>query len=185
MRGCLAPLMIAASLVGSGCSCGPRDVELDAGHAADASAGAPDGGDTGAEASFALRDGGTIIYGGGCVSPDRNKVIFILDSRQPQWCAYISLRRWDGGFPTLFPNFEAPEDFKVDDARFGVCRDLEQPTRLDPMSIPLDDLTGQLVWRFVLDGRPQTYDFDGGLRMGPITFSAQVYAALFRDCKGN
>jgi hypothetical protein len=132
-----------------------------------------------------LRDGGTIIYGGGCMSPDRNKLIFILDSRKPQWCAYISMRRWDGGFPPLFPDFVPPEDFKVDEARWSACRDLELPDRLDPNSIPLDELHGVMTYRFVYEGRPQTYDFDGGLRMGPVVFAATVFAGIGRVCKGN
>jgi len=169
---------LAAALLSS-CDC-----------AAVGSGGADAGFDAGidqgaADAAVELLDGGVLIYGAGCVSPDQNKVIFVVDSRDPQWCAFISMRRWDGGFPVKFPQFDAPEDFKVDDARFGVCRDLELPTTLEPDSIKLDDLTGKLRFRVVFEGRPRSYDFDGGLRMGPYVFQAQVFAGLVRDCKGN
>lgn len=137
------------------------------------------------DAAVELQDGGLLIYGRGCVSPDLNKVIFIVDSRKPQWCAYISMRRWDGGFTPLFPAFEPPEDFKVDDARWGVCRDLELPTSLDPNSIPLDDLSGPLSFPFIFEGRPRTYVFDGGIQMGPYVFRVNIYGGLSRTCKGN
>jgi hypothetical protein len=137
------------------------------------------------DASVMTDDGGLLIYGRGCVSPDLNKVIFIVDSRKPQWCAYISMRRWDGGFTPLFPAFEPPEDFKVDDARWGVCRDLEMPTTLDPDAIPLDDLSGPLSFPYVYEGRPRTYVFDGGIQMGSYGFRVNIYAGLVDDCKGN
>lgn len=137
------------------------------------------------DASVELIDGGLLIYGRGCVSPDRNKIIFIVDSRYPQWCAYISMRRWDGGFPPMFPNFHPPEDFKVDDARYGVCRDLELPNSLDPNALVLEDLSGDFTYHEVYDGRPLSYDFDGGIQMGPYVFRAQLYAGVQRDCKGN
>jgi hypothetical protein len=167
------------------CSCslpsrpdGGSDSESDSGLLMDASTQL-DGG------PLELRDGGTIIYGRGCTSPDGNKLIFILDSRTPQWCAYISMRRWDGGFPPLFPHFVPPEDFKVDEARWSACRDLELADRLDPESIPLDDLYGVFTYGFVHQGRPRTYNFDGGLRMGPVVFPASVFAGIGRVCKGN
>lgn len=153
----------------------------------DAGGGRDAGTDAGSrpDASVELKDGGLLIYGRGCVSPDRNKIIFIVDSRYPQWCAYISMRRWDGGFPPMFPNFHPPEDFKVDDARFGVCRDLELATSLDPNALVLDDLSGDFTYHEVYDGRPLSYDFDGGLQMGPYVFRAQLYAGVTDECKGN
>ncbi|MEW5741729.1 MAG: hypothetical protein AB1938_22610 [Myxococcota bacterium] len=185
-----AAALVAAAILG--CPAPPPDVDggdastPDAGTDAgpvDAGPARPDAGPP--DASLEYWDGGLLIYGAGCVSPDRNKVIFIVDSRYPQWCAYISMRRWDGGFPPLFPDFHAPEDFKVDDARFDLCKDLELATTLDPSAFPLDELHGELVWGFVYDERPRSYHFDGGLRMGPWVFRAQVFAGLVRDCKGN
>lgn len=182
-------LLIASCCLVAACS---PSTATDAGENEDAGsvdAGAPRdaGTDAGSrpDASIELIDGGLLIYGGGCVSPDGNKIIFIVDSRYPQWCAYISMRRWDGGFPPLFPNFHPPEDFKVDDARFGVCRDLELPTSLDLNALVLDDLSGDFAFNFVFDGRPRSYDFDGGIQMGPYVFRARLYAGLTDDCKGN
>lgn len=176
MNRALVPLLVLAQ----SCLCvSPSEADAaqhDAGPPADA------GRDAGAQQ---LIDAGTILYGAGCVSPDRNKIIFILDSRDPEWCAYISMRRWDGGFPTRFPGFAAPEDFKVDDARFDFCRDLELPTSLNQDSIPVDDLWGALAFRLVFEGRPRSYDFDGGIRMGQYVFRTAVFAGLVRDCKGN
>ncbi len=169
--------VVVAFVLLEGCSC-LVPVSSDGG----SDAGTVDARDAG---PVALLDGGLVIYGRGCVSPDLNKVIVTLDSRDPQWCAYISMRRWDGGFPTKFPNFTAPENFKVDDARWEVCRDLELPTSLSQDSIPVDDLWGELSFRLVFAGRPRSYDFDGGIQMGPYGFRAVVYAGVTRDCKGN
>lgn len=178
-------VFLAAVLLGLGCA---APVVGDAGEPDDAGsfdAGASHDAGSRPDASVELKDGGLLIYGRGCVSPDRNKIIFIVDSRDPQWCAYISMRRWDGGFPPMFPSFRPPEDFKVDDARFGVCRDFELPTSLDPNALVLDDLSGDFTYHEVYAGRPLSYDFDGGIRMGPYVFRAQLYAGVDRDCKGN
>jgi hypothetical protein len=166
-------------------ACGGQNTGRDA-SVVDAGASAVDGGDESRDSGTpVLYDGGTIIYGGGCVSPDNNKVIFELDSREPQWCAYISMRRWDGGFTPLFPNFDPPEDFKVDDARWDLCRDLELPTRLNPNSFPVEELSGVFRFRFVFEGRAQDFDFDGGIQMGNFGFASVLFGGLSNTCKGN
>lgn len=159
---------------------GPADGDSDAGPVdAGLDAGRPR-----ADASVPLYDGGLLIYGRGCVSPDRNKFIAILDSREPWRCAYVSFRRWDGGFPTLFPNLRGPEDFKVDDARWDTCNDLELPTSLNQNSLPVEDMWGALDFNFVHEGKPITYVFDGGIQMGFHSFHAVIYAGI-DECKGN
>ncbi|MEW5743153.1 MAG: hypothetical protein AB1938_29835 [Myxococcota bacterium] len=173
LAGCLAEtLPDGGDPADGGADAGP----VDAGH--DAGRPRPD-------ASAPLYDGGLLIYGGGCVSPDRNKFIAILDSRDPWRCAYVSFRRWDGGFPTLFPNLRGPEDFKVDDARWDTCNDLELPTSLNQNSLPVEDMWGALDFTFVFEGRPRVYSFDGGIQMGYHVFRVNVSAGCPRDCKGN
>lgn len=125
-----------------------------------------DAGDGGVvDAGVGLKDGGEIQATGGCYNPDEPRK-FILYVDGPSLCAAVSFRALDGGIAPLFDDrTTAPESFKIDAARIGLCASpLEQASgQLDPRAAELDDFSARVDWAVFQGGRPYTYSARGTL----------------------
>lgn len=148
--------------------------------------GLPDGGRN--DGSVLIDGGGLSI--GGCTSPTGDKFIAILETTAPDppfLCALLSFRRFDGGFTPIMPGFVAPEGYAMDDARYSNGCDIELPSgQLSSVNTaPVTGAWGSAEFVFVLGGRPQSFQIDGGVVLGSRVFEFSRFAGCNSTCVGN
>lgn len=124
----------------------------------------------------------------GCYGRALDRFILKMETRDSSdaWCAYVAFHRQDGGFVPLFPSFVGPEDFQINDARWGLgCGGLDLPDGgLNPAARPVHDFYGTLELRGFYMNRPQAALVDAGIRVAYRVYSISQLAGLAATCPG-
>lgn len=105
-------------------------------------------------------------------------------------CVVVSFRRWDAGWDPLFADTLAtPGDYRVDDARVGVCAiELEQANgTLDPAAPRVEHMTGSIEFATVIQDIPIAWSGSGTLVVFGTEYSFRTLAGgegLTNACRG-
>lgn len=124
----------------------------------------------------------------GCYGRALDRFTLKMETRDSSdaWCAYVAFRRQDGGFIPLFPSFDGPEDFEINDARWALtCGGLELADGgLNPAARPVHDFSGSLELLAFYMNRPRQASVDAGIRVAYRVYRISQLAGLAATCPG-